>query len=878
MMKKAVRNGFFVLVLVLCCVTAVSQKAEAKKKTYTITTKTKPCNSSYTKATTYNSKTKHYYLLKSYLEKLEKNGGGTLVLKKGTYKVCSTLYIPSNVTIKLRSGVNVRKTDTTGTKKLKATKYLFQLTTKKKAKKKTVTAYKSSRNVSIIGSGTATISMNKVKQAIGISMAHNSNVTIQKVRFKNRYGGSYIAVSGAKNVIIDSCKFYDGKFLNGSDYYYDIRLEVANKTIDSFGFSWSKLDNTANTNIYIKNNYFTGMSGAIGSTKYAYPTIKKKATVLYQENIRITDNKFRNISGTAIQGMAWKNTIISGNNFYRADKKSKTPYGISLAGSVNPTIKTNKFNYISTPIRFPLAKNSGKGKAFATVYNSVTSTQISLIENNTVTNADHYYVPYENGTTKRLTYFVNKSENNLVITPMSLPYREKYTDYASYEANTKDYFQFRAAMEQLETTGGGTLTVKAGIYNISNAVHIPSNVTIQFENGVVINKVAAKYTTSLTTPKAVFVMVAPSLASTSKSVSGYNGTQNVIMKGNGSVTIDCAFQNPGMAIVMGHTKNVTISGISFKRQLGYHFIELNSSQNTVVENCSFIDFEAIEKESTGADMEYKEAINIDGTDYNTNGFNYDWSAHDKTTCKDIIIRNNVFNNIGAAVGSHTYSVDNTTQLYHENIKIYQNTVKQTLHNAIRALNWRNPEIYNNTFENIAYDEDSKTFKANRAAILLRGVVNPTVKNNTIRNSYYVIAVQKIESSKPEGAGYEDTISTFTRKNWEDLLTNITYNCTKRVVHFKDWENFDLEIDQIPEDYRSMKFVIGDKEEPEETEKPVVTPEPSKSPVPSKTPETTLEPTATPVETTSPTETPIQTETPAQSESPVPTETTLSVSA
>jgi hypothetical protein len=36
-------------------------------------------------------------LLRSYLERLEKNGGGKLILKKGTYKITNTLYIPSNV-------------------------------------------------------------------------------------------------------------------------------------------------------------------------------------------------------------------------------------------------------------------------------------------------------------------------------------------------------------------------------------------------------------------------------------------------------------------------------------------------------------------------------------------------------------------------------------------------------------------------------------------------------------------------------------------------------------------------------------------------------------------------------------------------------------
>ena len=81
----------------------------ATYKTYKISTKTKPVDKKYTKSKNYNSNTKHYYMLKSYLEKLEKNGGGTLVLEKGVYKITNTLCIPSNVTVRLRKGAVLKK-------------------------------------------------------------------------------------------------------------------------------------------------------------------------------------------------------------------------------------------------------------------------------------------------------------------------------------------------------------------------------------------------------------------------------------------------------------------------------------------------------------------------------------------------------------------------------------------------------------------------------------------------------------------------------------------------------------------------------------------------------------------------------------------------
>ena len=94
---------------------------------YTVKAGSSPINSSYKKLSTYNANTKQYYMLKSYLEKLEADGGGTLTLKKGTYKIPCTLYVPSNVTINLKKGVTIKKTTKTGTKKLKANNTIFEL-------------------------------------------------------------------------------------------------------------------------------------------------------------------------------------------------------------------------------------------------------------------------------------------------------------------------------------------------------------------------------------------------------------------------------------------------------------------------------------------------------------------------------------------------------------------------------------------------------------------------------------------------------------------------------------------------------------------------------------------------------------------------------
>ena len=76
---------------------------------------------------TYNSYTKHYYLIRSYLEALEERGGGTLVLKAGTYTISNTLFVPSNVTIRFSDGVVIKKGHETGTNRFNAATSIFQL-------------------------------------------------------------------------------------------------------------------------------------------------------------------------------------------------------------------------------------------------------------------------------------------------------------------------------------------------------------------------------------------------------------------------------------------------------------------------------------------------------------------------------------------------------------------------------------------------------------------------------------------------------------------------------------------------------------------------------------------------------------------------------
>lgn len=747
-------------------------EAEAKKKTFTVSPNTVPCSSTYRKKPFYNQKTKQYFMLQSYLERLSATGG-TLKLKKGTYKIPGTLFIPSNVKIECKNGVKLKKTTATGTKKFKATKFIFQTVSEQKAKtKQTVGKYTASQNVTIQGSGKVTMDLGKVNGATAVYAGHASGLNIKGIQFKNKKGGSYLWIEGSQNVTVSGCTFDRGTDRSGLKNRMAIRLETINKNTSDFSGKWSKLDNTKNKKIVIQNNTFNNPDVGVGTTKSVVVENAEKTTQYNQTGISVTENTFTNTKKAAVYAVLWSKPAIKKNTVKRTESNSRAGAAVYGYGVTEPSISSNTISGCKYAACFDQAKNSGKGKMFPAVSSVVGTGAVNKLLSNAVTDLSHYYVA--NGTV-RILYFHNKTDRNFVITETTAPYHEKYNDAADF-TKRKVYYTFLSYMEQLEYAGGGVIMVKAGNYPVTNNICIPSNVTLNLENGVTFTK-SGTTATDICYAKSIFTLVPPSKDGTVKTVSGYNGSHDVKVIGTGTARINCANVKNCMGLVMGHARNIVIQGVTFQNQYGSHFMELNSSYNVTVQNCLFEGFKVLDQKS------YKECINIDGTDLNTDGFNYDWSAHDKTVCQNIFIKNTSFKNIGTAIGSHTYSANGSVQLYHQNVQILDNTFDGTYNAAIRALNWKDTVIRGNTFMRIQALEDGK-LNANGnqtkyVALLLRGVVNPTVTGNIFEDcGYYPIRVVMQTPAAVAGAikaGYGDTISSVSEENWAAMASNTLNN-------------------------------------------------------------------------------------------------------
>lgn len=516
------------------------------------------------------------------------------------------------------------------------------------------------------------------------------------------------------------------------------------------------------SNVTIRGRKKTVIDGSLLKGRTAFVT--KDSKEVHVRWIHFTKMQ----KGSAVKGIRSRNMRITDCSFTGGD------YGVSFEGCYRPIVSNNTFTKLGQPIRFTISKKTVKKRAGRRLIkrtvitkNSITAKRIAQMKNNTVKKVTHYYVTFSNDgkKQKRLFYYRDKSDNNLYLRPETRPYRERYTDEDTYRGNTKGYYQLRSYMEQLEYCGGGTLTLKKGTYYISNAVCIPSNVKIVFEDGVVIKKTKAIYQTELDNHKVIFIFVPPSKAKKKESVSGYGGTHDVTMTGIGNVVIDCNNKLPGRGMDMGHCRNIVIENLTFHNQYGSHYIELNSSQNVIVRNCNFWKFRDYKGDT------YKEAINIDGTDYAVNGFNHVWSKHDKTVCQNVEITNCKFTDLGTAIGSHTYVANQGQQCYHTNIRITDNVFFGSTNCAIRALNWRNVLIADNSFRDIGIQNGAKNF-----SIFMGGVIDATVTRNAFANVYVPVTIrQQIQYELERKAGYPISECQITDKNWEDLLsTNVIY--------------------------------------------------------------------------------------------------------
>ncbi len=358
--------------------------ADDSLPTYKISPKSKTA-SNYERYTTYSKATHCYYLIRSYMEKLAEAGGGTLILKKGTYTLSNTIYVPSNVTIIFNNKVKLKKSMNSGTDQFPASYSFFQLCAPLDSEKTNVyEGYDGVHDVAFIGKGKVTFDQASKQDVISIMMCHNSNITVKGITFKNMYAGHFLEIDASKNVLIEDCSFTGHKD-SPNNNKEAINLDTPDKATGGFHADWSSYDKTPNDLVTIRDCTFKNLERAIGTHKYSQDKLHK--------NITITDCSIRGCDKDAVRVMNWKDFTIKNNTIDTVnDGTDKVYRAILVSGGYGMDISYNTFKNVSRPVQIMAWRNSDAGSEYDTIYNDVTDAEMTLMETNTLIGGTEYFI------------------------------------------------------------------------------------------------------------------------------------------------------------------------------------------------------------------------------------------------------------------------------------------------------------------------------------------------------------------------------------------------------------------------------------------------------------------------------------------------------
>jgi len=327
---------------------------------------------------TVNSCTRDYYMIRSWMEHFEATGGGTLTLAPGTYRIPSTIYVPSNTTIQLSAGTTLLKTNRTCTKKFKAASSMFMLVPPSLGKRRgAVGGYGGAANIAIVGAGggQSVIDLAGIRNALGIIAGHNQNVRIEGIRFTNMNNNHFIEMDANANSVIRNNEFLGA---TGSTRMSAeaVNLDTPDALTQGFGSPWSNLDATANIDILVQGNVFANMVRGLGTHNFSGGR--------YHTRIAVVGNTFTGMRNDAIRVMNWRDSAIMDNTFdgVWCPTKGNDCRGILASGAENLTVRGNVFANMARAMQFMPWANDGRAAAYGVTYNALTDTNLLDLTSN----------------------------------------------------------------------------------------------------------------------------------------------------------------------------------------------------------------------------------------------------------------------------------------------------------------------------------------------------------------------------------------------------------------------------------------------------------------------------------------------------------------
>ncbi|HEX6888184.1 MAG TPA: right-handed parallel beta-helix repeat-containing protein [Candidatus Nanopelagicales bacterium] len=328
--------------------------------------------------TTVNDCTRDYYMIRSWMEHFEATGGGELTLAPGTYRIPSTIYVPSNTTIRLSAGTTLLKTKRTCTKRFKAASSMFMLVPPSLGKRRgAVGGYGGASDIAILGAGggQSVIDLAGIRNSLGIIAGHNQRVRIEGIRFLTMNNNHFIEMDANLDSVIRGNEFL-GATASTRGSAEAVNLDTPDGLTDGFGSVWSNLDATPNVNVLVEGNVFADMVRGVGTHNFSGGR--------YHTGIVVRGNQFRNMRNDAIRIMNWRDSAVMGNTFDTVwcPTRGNDCRGILASGAENLTVRDNVFANMARAMQFMPWQNGGKAAVYGVTYNRLTPNNLLDLANN----------------------------------------------------------------------------------------------------------------------------------------------------------------------------------------------------------------------------------------------------------------------------------------------------------------------------------------------------------------------------------------------------------------------------------------------------------------------------------------------------------------
>ncbi|MEW1754712.1 right-handed parallel beta-helix repeat-containing protein [Streptomyces angustmyceticus] len=238
----------------------------------------------------------------------------------------------------------------------------------------------------------------------------------------------------------------------------------------------------------------------------------------------------------------------------------------------------------------------------------------------------------------------------------------------------------QAALNAARDAGGGWVMVQPGTYLIGATLRIYANTRLTLLPGAEFRRNVAA--TMLLNGDAA------------QNLAGYTGNGNIVLEGGvwNMRGTTAGLTASAMCISIGHARGITIRDIEIRDLPGYHGIELNSTKDGKVLDCSFRGY------VDPGGRTFSEAIQLDlakGSAY-FGGF----GPYDHTPCEDIEIRGCYVGASGTAgtvawprgIGSHSATIGR----WHKRIRIADNTFEGLAQYGVSIYSWSDVTVTGNT--------------------------------------------------------------------------------------------------------------------------------------------------------------------------------------